>query len=110
MAYKEEKKQHDRLLDLLKKHFNEDEIEEAIRELDDSEREDEEFMNSKDFMDEDQDIAEEGEEELPENELMEDEGEEEEDEEEMELPKDKRKGLAVVIIQKRMSKPKKDMY
>lgn len=100
MAYVEEKKEHDYLINLLKKHFEDDEVEEVLRGLYGDEEKDD---------DDDDDLQEdemEDEEELPGCDMMEDEGEEEE----MELPKDKRKGLAVVIIQKRMSKPKKDMY
>lgn len=104
MAYMKEKKEHKFILDLLKKHFNEDEAEEAMREMYESEGEDDDY-----YEDASEEMEGEEEESYPENEMME--GEEEEDEEEeMELPKDKRKGLAVVIIQKRMSKPKKDMY
>lgn len=108
MSYKQEKKQHDHLLRLLQKHFEDDEIEEAMKDMY-GEEDDDEYMDDdmedvvedKDEMEEDFD---------PEDDMMEEKEEEEDEEEEMKLPKDKRKGLAVVILQKRMSKPKKDTY
>ena len=98
MAYMKEKKEHDYLLNLLKKHFNHDEIEEAMSDFKENEDDDD------DYYDEVTEEMEDEKEEMIPEEYMED-----EDEEEMDLPKDKRKGLAVVIIQKRMSKPNKDM-
>ena len=100
-----EKKEHDYLLNLLKKHFNADEIEEAMSDFKESEGEDDNYYDE--VIDE---MEEEKEEMIPEDYMEGDEEyEEEEDEEEMDLPKDKRKGLAVVVIQKKMSKPKKNM-
>lgn len=105
MAYMKEKKEHDYLLNLLKKHFNADEIEEAMSDFKENEDDDD------DYYDEVTEEMEDEKEEMIPKEYMEDEDyeDEEEDEEEMELPKDKRKGLAVVIIQKKLSKPNKDM-
>ena len=104
MAYMKEKKEHDYLMKLLQKHFNADEIEEAMGDLRHDEDKDDEYFDELE-----DDLEDEKEDMLPENEMEEGEDEEEEEMEE-DLPKDKRKGLAVVIIQKRMSKPKKDMY
>lgn len=98
-----EKSEHDFLMKLLQKHFDEDEIEEAMRDLrDDEDRDDDYYDDLQDDLDDER-------KDLPEYDMMDDEDEEVEEEEDMELPKDKRKGLAVVIIQKRMSKPKKDL-
>ena len=93
-----EKKEHDYLLNLLKKHFSADEIEEAMSDLKEEDYDDDEYFDE--VSDE---MEEEKEEMLPDEDMMEDE------EEDMEIPKDKRKGLAVVVIQKKLSKPKKDM-
>lgn len=108
MAFMKEKKEHDYLMKLLQKHFNADEIEEAMSDIEEDEDRDDKYFDELE-----DELEEEKEDMLPRDEMMEDDDEEEdEEEEEVEenLPKDKRKGLAVVIIQKRMSKPKKDLY
>ena len=97
-----EKKIHDKLLRLLGKHFDEDE-EDMLDEEMGGYGEDEDYEDDMEMEDDLYDDR------MDDDDMMEEEEEEEEEEFGGKLPKDKRKGLAIVIMQKKLGKPKKDM-
>lgn len=115
--YKEEKKAHSDLIDLLKKHFFEDEME--IKDEEEEEMEEMKPMSKNMGMKRgksygsDSDMEYEGEEDIYDSEGEDDdyydkmmEESEEEDEEEPKLSKDKRKKMAVVLVTKKAGRGK----
>lgn len=114
--YKEEKKVHSDLIDLLKKHFFEDEMEIKDEEMEEMKPMSKKMgmKRGKSYGSEDSDIEYEGEEDMYESEgedddyydKMMDESEEEDEEEEPKLSKDKRKKMAVVLVTKKAGRGK----
>jgi len=114
--YKEEKKVHGDLLDLLKKHFFEDEMEIKDEEFDEMKPMSKKMgmKRGKQYDADDSDIDFEGEEDMYDSEgvdddyydKMMDESEDEEEDEESELSKDKRKKMAIVLVTKKAGRGK----
>lgn len=119
-TYKKERKLHEELLDMLKKHFMDDEGEIVDEELEDmkempkfqglkkgkklgdmSEEEDSDM----DYESGESAYGKKGEDDEYFEDLTEDEDEDEEDE--MNLPKEKRKNLAILVISKKAGKKRK---
>jgi len=117
-TYKKEKKLHDQLLEMLKKHFVEDEQEILEDDLDEEMKPMPKNMGMKRgkklgaMTEEDPDMDYEGAEDFygqdGDDDYFEDLTEEDEDEEnEMNLPKEKRKNLAILVISKKAGKKRK---
>lgn|SRR5690554_1702559 len=116
-TYKKEKKLHDQLLEMLKKHFVEDEQEILEDDLDEEMKPMTKYVGMKrgkklgKMKDEDPDMDYEGEEDFygqdGDDDYFEDLTEEEDEEDEMNLPKEKRKNLAILVISKKAGKKRK---
>lgn len=120
-TYKKEKKLHDQLLEMLKKHFVEDEQDILEDEMEDEMKPMPKYQGMKrgkklgEMKEEDPDMDYEGEEDFYGQDgdddyfedLTEDEDDEEGEEDEMNLPKEKRKNLAILVISKKAGKKRK---
>lgn len=116
--YKEEKEVHDNLLNLLKEHFFEDEMEIADEEEGDLMKPMSKMMGLKrgkksvadddmEYEGDDESYESEGEDDDYYEDLMEDQEEEsEEEDEERNLSKDKRKNMAIVLVTKKAGRGK----
>lgn len=112
--YKEEKKSHEDLIELLKKHFFEDEMEIKDEEMEEMKPMSKKMgmKRGKSYDADDSDMEYEGEEDMYDSEGVDDDyydemmDESEEEDEEPKLSKDKRKKMAVVLVTKKAGRGK----